>query len=158
MAFVSALLEELKPPNWTNITYLDGNFVKVPLTNNCEEYKQIYSEFNTTCKLEVVSITRIQHPFAFCRFKLRQKQLYHRTGMMPKEIRKFYRLRKDNMVDEILEYNCDQRRDCVFEGHFTNSSGGKYVVVAKTFENYSFNERDSNRFPEYLIECNLNTT
>ncbi|KAF5274782.1 hypothetical protein FQR65_LT00365 [Abscondita terminalis] len=161
MALLSELMDELKPPNWTEESYVNRRFVKVQLTPDSDEYQEILSEFKAIYdELRVISIIRIQHPFAFCRFKLRQRHIYHSTGSMPGELRKFFRLNTVySKVDQIIEYNCDPRRDSSFYyGDTYQFADGNYVVVTKQLSGYKFNERDSHHFPEYLIECDLRPT
>ncbi|KAK4885959.1 hypothetical protein RN001_002230 [Aquatica leii] len=149
MALVSDLLKELKPITWTDECYTGQSYVKVPLIEGSEEYKEILVDFKSRYSLQVVSISRIQHPFAFCRFKLRQWEIFRKKGTLPQEKRHYIRLGDDGNLDKLLRNNCDSRCDAL--SYFNNNS--KFVIVAKTFMDRRFDERDSHRFPEYLIEC-----
>ncbi|KAK4885957.1 hypothetical protein RN001_002228 [Aquatica leii] len=151
MALVADLLKELKPPTWTNENYTNQRYVKVPLPMDSQEYREILLDFKSKYSFDVVRISRIQHPFAFCRFKLRQTHLFLNRGTLPKEKRHYVSLHSNGNLHNFLKNNCDSRCNAKSNSY----SNTKYVIVAKTFKDEIFDERDSHRFPEYLIESNI---
>ncbi|KAF5277819.1 hypothetical protein FQA39_LY18433 [Lamprigera yunnana] len=146
----------MQPQTWTTDDYTNKRYSMFQLPDYTDEYRTVYTDFSGSAHrhLTILNIKRIQHPFAFCRFCLRKQHLED-AGHAVQERREFYRLSKDINLNRILEHNCDKRIDGCFQSAYNNYGSSKYIIVVKIIDD--LNDNDSNCYPEYLIECSLNS-
>ncbi|KAF2880894.1 hypothetical protein ILUMI_25270 [Ignelater luminosus] len=160
MALLNSILE-YKPDTWDERDYDDVRFVRIPLQKRSGEFREIEAEFlgKFGSDKAVLGIERIQHPFAYGRYQIRKRHLQKLNGRIPSEKRVFYAIYDSNKIDQILEFNCDERRGgCMYNKYGYSSLSSEYVLVVNTFSDYGFDERDTHRYPEYLIRHEKNNT
>lgn len=78
MSLMQNLLHEVQPSNWENTSY-GNNFKMFELSVDSDETKLIIDEFTRRYGRKVTQIWRIQHPYAYCAFKLSQKYKLYTT-------------------------------------------------------------------------------
>lgn len=159
MALLRSILVH-KPPEWDDMNYQNCRYVRITLQTDSAEYNEIAAEFvQKFGDREIIQIERVQHSFAFARYKLRKEHLTKTNGYEPSEERRFFPITDASKIDNILEFNCDERRGG-YTSHthislYNENSG--YVIVVKALSS-DFNKRDTHRYPEYLIQYGTKLT
>ncbi|KAF5278711.1 hypothetical protein FQA39_LY18360 [Lamprigera yunnana] len=121
----------MQPQTWTTDDYTNERYSMFQLPEQTDEYKTANKDFSKSIYrfLEISSIKRIQHPFAFCRFRLRKQHLEDAEHAV-QERREFHRLTEDVNLNRILEFNCYKRIDYCFDTnyskYFINNGSSKY--------------------------------
>lgn len=84
MSLLSIVLQN-KPDTWDEYSYDNVRFARIPLEANSWEFRVVEEEFLQTCgrNYTVTEIDRVQHPFAYGRFKMRKEHLKMLYGSEP---------------------------------------------------------------------------
>ncbi|GLV46379.1 hypothetical protein CBL_20721 [Carabus blaptoides fortunei] len=143
---------QFTPSTWTHTSYTSTNYVTVPLTEYSSEYEGIVSALratHTSLAEQISKIERVQHPFAYGRFVLRQEQLEKRTRTKRTPTRYFLQV-KESQLREALEYNMDARRTPLDNSN-RRTTAGKCVVLVQSLGAPSTWQRDCECYPEYVV-------
>lgn len=137
------------PSYWQRHSYQNTLYIKVDINKQTEEYRTVDNiVHNTFGNITIYKIERIQHPFAYGRFHIRKQQLTLINKREPTVNRVILSITDQSKLDSIVHYNCDSRRGGFSERHLLRSNG--FMLMIKTLDQFPC-ERDSNRYPEYLI-------
>lgn len=73
------ILFEFKPLHWKNTDYSNKRYALVQIGQNDDEYYEVTKQFNN---YKIITVERVQHPYALGYYMLRKKQLNNRGQYM----------------------------------------------------------------------------
>lgn len=130
------------PDDWQEEDYSNQTYVLVDLDEDSCEYKDAVAVCLRNCITGIKKIQRIQHPFAYLRYQLRNnfhRKWQHTLG--PGVHKKIVSI-DDKELDLYIRDNCDERRR-------TDPFGTNYVI--QEYVNV-YPDRDTNRYPLYVVK------
>ncbi|CAH1708978.1 unnamed protein product [Aphis gossypii] len=102
-SMLSFVLENV-PSDWEPVSTYTKSYVLFDVQDQSVESERIKTMFNSTL-LNINSIRRVQNPFQYGRFKLRQEMLNNNL-----EEETVFHVVQENDLETALKYTCDYRR------------------------------------------------
>ncbi|KAB0804785.1 hypothetical protein PPYR_01755 [Photinus pyralis] len=152
MALISDFLREFKPSTWSTETYANKKFVRIPVDTEAVECIPIKNEFikRYRAKYNIVAIERVQAPFLYMRYQLHRTN-YEKNFSFPASESWTFVPAEEPSVDELIQYNCDERRVPRFLSLYFLSENLEMCKCVIAKKGHSYLQRDSNGYPDYII-------
>ncbi|KAL5243844.1 hypothetical protein ACI65C_011254 [Semiaphis heraclei] len=101
-SMLSFVLENV-PSDWESVSTYNSSYILFDVPDYSREYERVKTMFNST-SLHINSIRRVQNPFQYGRFKLRQEMLNSNS------VDTVFHIAHESDLETALKYTCDYRR------------------------------------------------